>query len=115
MIKQFNANRARLKRHLRMRSHMEGSQERPRLSVFRSEYHIYAQIIDDTTGQTLAATSSLEETLRSFKPGMKAAPKNKQRTTAGNEAVKTAAEATPTKDKKTKQAPKAPAKTAQPQ
>jgi ribosomal protein L18 len=58
MIKQFNANRARLKRHLRMRSHMEGSQERPRLSVFRSGHHIYAQIIDDTTGQTLAAASS---------------------------------------------------------
>jgi ribosomal protein L18 len=111
MIKQFNANRARLKRHLRMRSHMEGSQERPRLSVFRSGHHIYAQIIDDTTGQTLAAASSLEEVLRSFKPEGKAAPKGEQRTAAEDEAqVETAAEAAPAK-----QAPKAPAKAAQPQ
>src|SRR5258708_40117900 len=73
MIKQFNANRGRLKRHLRMRSHMEGSQAPPRLSVFRSGHHIYAQIIDDTTGQTLAAASSLEETLRSSKPAVKGA------------------------------------------
>jgi ribosomal protein L18 len=68
MIKRFNANSARLKRHQRMRNHLEGSLERPRLSVFRSGHHIYAQIIDDTTGQTLAAASSLEENLRGFKP-----------------------------------------------
>jgi ribosomal protein L18 len=116
MIKQFNANRARLKRHLRMRSHMEGSQERPRLSVFRSGHHIYAQIIDDTTGQTLAAASSLEETLRSFKPEVKAAAKGGQRSAAEDEAqVETAAEAAPAKGKGAKQAPKAPAKAAQPQ
>jgi ribosomal protein L18 len=117
MIKQFNANRARLKRHLRMRSHMEGSQERPRLSVFRSGHHIYAQIIDDTTGQTLAAASSLEETLRSFKPEVKAAAKGERGTAAEDEAqVETAAEAAPAKGKGAKQAPKAPAaKGAQPQ
>jgi ribosomal protein L18 len=68
MIKQFNANKARLKRHLRMRNHLEGTQERPRLSVFRSGHHIYAQIIDDTTGKTLVSASSLEEALRDFKP-----------------------------------------------
>jgi len=67
MIKRFNANTARLKRHQRMRNHLEGSQERPRLSVFRSGHHIYAQIIDDTTGRTLVAASSLEENLRDFK------------------------------------------------
>ena len=50
---------------------MVGSQERPRLSVFRSGYHIYAQIIDDSTGQTLAAASSLEENLRNFKPAVR--------------------------------------------
>ena len=71
MIKRFNANSARLKRHQRMRNHLEGSQGRPRLSVFRSGHHIYAQIIDDTTGQTLAAASSLEENLRDFKPAAK--------------------------------------------
>jgi ribosomal protein L18 len=116
MIKQFNANRARLKRHLRMRSHLEGSQERPRLSVFRSGHHIYAQVIDDTTGQTLAAASSLEEILRSFKPEVKAAPKGEQRTAAEDEArVETSAEAAPAKGKGAKQAPKAPAKAAQSQ
>src|SRR5947209_1429317 len=67
MIKRFNANQARLRRHQRMRRHLEGSQMRPRLSVFRSGQHIYAQIIDDTTGRTLVAASSLDESLRDFK------------------------------------------------
>ncbi len=58
-----------------MRRHLEGSQERPRLNVFRSGQHIYAQVIDDTTGKTLVAASSLDETLRSFKP---AQPEQKQ-------------------------------------
>ena len=51
-----------------MRNHLEGSQTRPRLNVFRSGQHIYAQVIDDTTGNTLVAASSLDESLRSFKP-----------------------------------------------
>ena len=70
MIKRVNANQARLRRHRRMRSHLEGSQARPRLNVYRSGQHIYAQIIDDTTGQTLVAASSLDETLRDFKPSI---------------------------------------------
>ncbi len=95
---------------------MEGSQERPRLSVFRSGHHIYAQVIDDTTGQTLAAASSLEEVLRDFQPTLKAAPKSEQATTVTEAApVETAAEAAPTKGKGAKQAPKAPAKGGQPQ
>ena len=53
-----------------MRNHLEGSQERPRLNVYRSGQHIYAQIVDDTTGKTLAAASSLDETLRDFKPAV---------------------------------------------
>ena len=68
MIKRFNANRARLQRHMRMRNRLTGSTTRPRLNVFRSGHHIYAQIIDDTTGRTLVAASSLDESLRDFKP-----------------------------------------------
>jgi len=73
MIKQFNANKARVKRHFRMRNHLAGTQERPRLNVFRSGSHIYAQVIDDVTGTTLAAASSLDETLKGFKPAPVAA------------------------------------------
>jgi large subunit ribosomal protein L18 len=50
---------ARLKRHLRVRKKVEGTQERPRLSLFKSARHIYAQVIDDEAGRTLAAASSL--------------------------------------------------------
>jgi large subunit ribosomal protein L18 len=53
----------RRKRHERMRLHLGGSPERPRLSVFRSAKYIYAQVIDDTTGRTLAAASSRETDL----------------------------------------------------
>lgn len=68
MIKRFNANRARHKRHQRIRNRIIGSETRPRLNVFRSGYHIYAQVIDDTTGNTLVSASSLDEALRDFKP-----------------------------------------------
>ena len=67
MIKQFHANKARLRRHQRIRRSLEGTTKRPRLSVFRSGEHIYAQVIDDTTGTTLVAASSLDESLRDFK------------------------------------------------
>jgi large subunit ribosomal protein L18 len=55
---------ARHKRHERIRLGVSGSPERPRLAVFRSLNHIYAQVIDDTSGRTLAAASSLEQELR---------------------------------------------------
>ena len=55
---------ARQKRHERIRLRLSGSAERPRLAVFRSLNHIYAQVIDDTTGKTLAAASSLEKELK---------------------------------------------------
>ncbi len=55
----------RVKRHERIRLRLAGTSERPRLAVFRSLNHIYAQVIDDTTGKTLAAASSLEPDLRS--------------------------------------------------
>ena len=55
---------ARQKRHERIRLRLSGSPERPRLAVFRSLNHIYAQVIDDTSGKTLAAASSLETELK---------------------------------------------------
>lgn len=61
MIKRQDANQARLKRHQRIRNKISGSRECPRLSVFRSAKHIYAQIIDDTAGVTLAAASTMEK------------------------------------------------------
>lgn len=51
---------ARLRRKKSIRKHMSGTTERPRLTVFRSAKHIYAQVIDDTTGKTLASASSLK-------------------------------------------------------
>jgi len=97
MIKRFNANQARLKRHHRMRSRLEGLQNRPRLNVYRSGMHIYAQVIDDTTGQTLAAASSLDEALRNFVPEKKAASaEESKRETAS---VEMAAGVAPTKGK----------------
>ena len=51
---------ARIRRHERVRKSVEGTAERPRLSVFRSLNHIYAQVIDDTKGVTLAAASTLD-------------------------------------------------------
>jgi large subunit ribosomal protein L18 len=55
---------SRTKRHERLRLRLSGTPARPRLAVFRSLNHIYAQVIDDTSGQTLAAASSLEADLR---------------------------------------------------
>jgi len=55
---------ARLKRKRRIRKHMTGTEQRLRLSVFRSARHIYAQVIDDTTGHTLVAASSLEKAVK---------------------------------------------------
>jgi large subunit ribosomal protein L18 len=53
----------RLRRHIRVRKRVDGSTERPRLAIFRSNVHIYAQIIDDTVGRTLAAASTVEKQL----------------------------------------------------
>lgn len=64
MIKREDRKRLRLMRHKRLRKRISGTPERPRLSVYRSEKHIYAQIIDDTKGVTLAAASTVEKELR---------------------------------------------------
>ncbi|HVL52685.1 MAG TPA: 50S ribosomal protein L18 [Vitreimonas sp.] len=55
---------ARRKRHARIRLQLAGTTERPRLAVFRSLNHIYAQVIDDTSGRTLAAASTVERELK---------------------------------------------------
>jgi len=115
MIKKFNANKARLRRHQRMRNHLEGSQERPRLCVFRSGQHIYAQVIDDTTGVTLVAASSIDESLRDFKP---APPPSVERTREEEASVEMAAEVAPSRGRGAraeKPAQKATGKGGQPQ
>lgn len=61
MIKRPDTNAQRLKRHKRVRGKVSGTPERPRLNVFRSGTNIYAQIIDDANGVTLASASSLEK------------------------------------------------------
>ncbi len=61
MIKKKSSNNIRLKRHANMRNHLEGTQARPRLNVYRSLNNIYAQIIDDSKGITLVAASSLDK------------------------------------------------------
>ncbi|MCL2401344.1 MAG: 50S ribosomal protein L18 [Oscillospiraceae bacterium] len=61
MIKKPDTNAQRKRRHRRVRGKISGTAERPRLNVFRSDKHIYAQIIDDTAGNTLCAASSLEK------------------------------------------------------
>lgn len=116
MIKQFHANQARLRRHQRMRRYLAGSPERPRLNVFRSGKHIYAQVIDDSTGRTLVAASTLDESLRDFKLAVVAAPTRVEQK-AEEAQVEMAAEAAPTKGKgaKSEKAAKAPAKGAQAQ
>jgi large subunit ribosomal protein L18 len=61
----------RIRRHLRVRRRVQGTPERPRLSVFRSSVHIYAQVVDDTVGRTLVAASDLDPALRSQRDGLK--------------------------------------------
>ena len=64
MIKHRDRNESRRRRHLRIRRTVRGDGDRPRLSVFRSLAHIYAQVIDDGRQRTLAAASSLDPEIR---------------------------------------------------
>ncbi len=64
MITKENRKEQRLKRHMRLRRRLSGTTERPRLCVYRSNKHIYAQIIDDVKATTLVAASTLDKELR---------------------------------------------------
>lgn len=57
-------SKMRVIRHKRIRKHLVGTSERPRLAVFKSQKHVYAQVIDDSTGRTLAAASTGEKDLK---------------------------------------------------
>lgn len=69
-VKYRTRQERRMRRHWRIRKRVFGTPERPRLAVFRSLKHIYAQIIDDTKGHTLCAASTLDKELRSKLQGL---------------------------------------------
>lgn len=64
MVSKKNRTEVRVKKHKRLRYHISGTAQRPRLAVFRSNNHIYAQIIDDTIGNTLVAASTVEKEIK---------------------------------------------------
>lgn len=66
MVKKPDSNKARLKRHARVRAKISGTAECPRLNVFRSAKHIYAQLIDDVNGVTLASASTMDKGFEGF-------------------------------------------------
>jgi large subunit ribosomal protein L18 len=70
MAKKKTRSLARVRRHARVRKHISGTPERPRLDVFRSLTDIYAQIIDDNAGQTLVSASTIDKELRAKMEGL---------------------------------------------
>ncbi|HPB16075.1 MAG: 50S ribosomal protein L18 [Clostridia bacterium] len=64
MIKNLDKNTARKKKHDRLRNHLSGTAEMPRLNVYKSLNNIYAQVIDDTKGNTLVSASTLDPSLK---------------------------------------------------
>ncbi len=64
MVRKESRSDIRRKKHLKIRNRFTGTPERPRLAVFRSNNHMYAQIIDDTVGNTLVAASTLEKDVK---------------------------------------------------
>ena len=75
MIKPINKNANRLRRHKRVRGKISGTAERPRLNVFRSANHIYAQLIDDDKGVTICAASTTEKDFTDHGGNVEAAKK----------------------------------------
>ena len=64
MVKKESRSEIRAKKHMRIRNRFSGTAERPRLAVFRSNNHMYAQIIDDTEGKTIVAASTMEKEVK---------------------------------------------------
>ncbi len=64
MVSKESRQAVRVKKHMKIRNRFSGTAERPRLAVFRSNNHMYAQIIDDTVGNTLVAASTLEKEIK---------------------------------------------------
>ncbi|MBE5951348.1 MAG: 50S ribosomal protein L18 [Lachnospiraceae bacterium] len=64
MVSKESRSKIRVKKHMKIRNRFSGTPERPRLAVFRSNNHMYAQIIDDTVGNTLVAASTLEKDVK---------------------------------------------------
>ncbi len=64
MVSKESRQKVRVKKHMRIRNRFSGTAERPRLAVFRSNNHMYAQIIDDTVGHTLVAASTTEKAIK---------------------------------------------------
>ena len=64
MVSKQSRSEVRVKKHTRLRNRFAGTAERPRLAVFRSNNHMYAQIIDDTVGNTLVAASTAEKAVK---------------------------------------------------
>ena len=89
MIKQANRNEARLARHARVRKHLSGTSEMPRLNVYKSTTHIYAQLIDDVNGVTLASASTIEKETASLVAGK---TKQEQARIVGEQVAKRALE-----------------------
>jgi large subunit ribosomal protein L18 len=70
-VARLTSREARIRRHLRIRKRVVGRTDRPRLAVYRSLVHIYAQVVDDAVGRTLASASTLEAELRGQLEGKK--------------------------------------------
>ena len=64
MIKKQSRSEVRVKKHMKVRNRFSGTAERPRLAVFRSNNHMYAQVIDDTVGNTLVSASTLQKDVK---------------------------------------------------
>ncbi len=64
MVSKESRSEVRVKKHLKLRNRFTGTPERPRLAVFRSNNHMYAQVIDDTVGMTLVSASTLEKDVK---------------------------------------------------